>query len=112
MFLAAALFGGLIFGGISAILGAARGINAWGCFFLGLFFGPIGLLFAVLAPAPSTQSASVEHLGRANEEAAAAPTPTTGSQDLPSSLAKLADLHDRGALTDQEFASAKASLLR
>ena len=34
-----------------------------------------------------------------------------GSSDPLDQLQKLADLHDRGALTDEEFAAAKAKLL-
>jgi hypothetical protein len=38
-----------------------------------------------------------------------APTPGSSTAD---ELAKIADLHDRGALTDDEFAAAKAKILR
>ena len=39
-------------------------------------------------------------------------TKTAGAADPLDSLRKLADLHDRGALTDEEFAAEKAKLLR
>jgi hypothetical protein len=43
---------------------------------------------------------------------AEAPPPTpTQPGDLTSRLASLADLHERGALTDEEYASAKARVL-
>jgi hypothetical protein len=42
--------------------------------------------------------------------AQAAPAPAAGT-DLNSQLAQLAQLHDSGALTDQEFSEAKAKVL-
>ncbi len=41
----------------------------------------------------------------------AAPAPAAGGDDLLESLERLAALHQSGALTDEEFAAAKASLL-
>lgn len=38
--------------------------------------------------------------------------PTSGGSDPIEQLAKLADLHDRGALTDAEFAAEKAKILK
>jgi hypothetical protein len=43
--------------------------------------------------------------------AAAAATSTAGGSDIASQLASLADLHARGALTDEEYASAKSRVL-
>ena len=58
-------------------------------------------------------TAAVEHArasGASTPSASAAPAavPTTSTAD---ELAKIADLHDRGALTDEEFAAAKAKIL-
>lgn len=41
----------------------------------------------------------------------AAPAEAPPEEDLTSQLQKLADLHDSGALTDEEFAAAKQQLL-
>ncbi len=112
-FLVMALFGGLFFGGLSALLGGGRGINAWGCFFMGLFFGPIGLLYAALAPSPYVAPAVTPDLAQTTEtEARALEEPPHAPLGVPEAIAKLADLRDRGALTDDEFANAKASLLK
>ena len=108
-FLVFALFGGLIFGGVSALIGGSRGVNGWGCFFLGLFFGPIGLLYAVLAPSPYAAQAAVP---ASAEDAQVRGQVTPRQNELADALAKLADLRDRGALTDAEFASAKSALLK
>ncbi len=43
--------------------------------------------------------------------AAAAATPQGGGSDLTAELAQLAQLHQAGALTDEEYAAAKAKLL-
>ena len=43
--------------------------------------------------------------------AATAPEPPPGPLGLADRLVKLAALHERGALTDAEFAKAKANLL-
>lgn len=112
-FLVFALFGGLFFGGLSALLGSARGVNGWGCFFMGLFFGPIGLLYAALAPgayAPPIAEVAADQA----EEPVSNPLkePIFGRSDVPEALTKLADLRDRGALTEDEFSSAKAALLK
>lgn len=47
----------------------------------------------------------------ATPEAAGATSDAAGGRDLAGELERLADLHDRGALTDGEFAAAKAALL-
>lgn len=46
----------------------------------------------------------------AAKQAPAAP-PTTATKDTTAELQKLADLHNSGVLTDQEFAAAKQKLL-
>ncbi len=58
---------------------------------------------------------------RANQQQAAqqaqpaaavpAPAPAAGDDDTITRLQKLADLHSSGALTDEEFAAAKAQVL-
>jgi membrane protease subunit (stomatin/prohibitin family) len=40
-----------------------------------------------------------------------APAPATAQASIPDQLNRLSALHDQGALTDAEFASAKAKLL-
>jgi hypothetical protein len=45
------------------------------------------------------------------QPAAPAPAPAPAPVDALDELGKLADLHDRGALTDAEFAAEKAKLL-
>jgi Short C-terminal domain len=44
-------------------------------------------------------------------EAAPPPAPAAPAEDPYDEIAKLAKLHDSGALTDQEFADAKAKIL-
>ena len=60
---------------------------------------------AAQAAAPATVRAPAAAPGTAAEAPAAAPTDVVGR------LATLADLHARGALTDEEFVSAKARVL-
>ena len=43
--------------------------------------------------------------------AAPAPAPAAGGEDVVDQLEKLADLRDRGVLTDEEFAAQKAKIL-
>ncbi|RSV44432.1 SHOCT domain-containing protein [Sphingomonas sp. ABOLE] len=110
-FLVFAFFGALIFGGASALIGSARGIDGLVCFFLGLFFGPIGLVVAAILPPPAV--AQTPTAGPVPEqELPSTEHASPKRDDVPDALSKLADLRDRGALTDEEFASAKASLLK
>lgn len=69
-----------------------RPILGWA--FFGLLFGPIGLW--AIATSPSRRSGSSGDTRGSNPAA---------------SLAQLADLHDRGAVTDEEFAEKKRQLL-
>ena len=48
---------------------------------------------------------------RAAPEAKTAPAAPAAGADLGSTLATLADLHERGELTDEEYAAAKARIL-
>jgi hypothetical protein len=45
------------------------------------------------------------------QQAAPAPAPAAGGDDLATKLTKLGDLHTAGVLSDTEFAEAKAKLL-
>jgi hypothetical protein len=51
-----------------------------------------------------------EHSGQGQSEQAKA-TPSAAAASIPDQLNRLSALHDQGALTDAEFASAKAKLL-
>ena len=48
---------------------------------------------------------------QAPPEAAAPPPPATAESDLNAQLTQLAELHDKGILTDEEFAAKKAQIL-
>jgi membrane protease subunit (stomatin/prohibitin family) len=48
---------------------------------------------------------------QAYQEQAAAPPPAAPAEDPIEQLKKLAELHDQGILTDEEFAAQKAKLL-
>jgi Phospholipase_D-nuclease N-terminal/Short C-terminal domain len=74
------------------------------CVILVPFFGT--LIYLIARPAGATKEERIM-LDEANREFVARYTPTNSA----SALAALADLHDRGKLTDDEFASEKARLL-
>ena len=74
------------------------------CVILVPFFGT--LIYLVGRPAGATKEERVM-LEEANREFVERYTPANGA----SQLATLADLHDRGKLTDDEFAQEKARLL-
>jgi len=48
---------------------------------------------------------------QAQAEPAAPPAPATAESDLNTQLTQLAQLHDQGILTDEEFAAKKAQIL-
>jgi hypothetical protein len=75
---------------------------------LAIFLVPfIGtLIYLIVRPAGATREERVA-LDQANREIAA----TFGRDDRASQLKTLSDLHDRGKLTDEEFASEKARVL-
>ena len=50
-------------------------------------------------------------LAKANKAPAAAPAPAPSQLGVADELAKLADLHDKGVLNDEEFTAQKARLL-
>jgi hypothetical protein len=110
-FLALAVIFAVVFGMFSAVIGSSRGIDGVTCFFMGLFFGPFGLLFAAIVPAPIAPPTPIATTD-AEVEPAIDEMPQTKSNDIPEALGKLANLRDRGALTEEEFATAKASLLK
>lgn len=91
------LFFGVLFGILSAVIASNKGQEPIPMFFAGLLLGPIGLIIAIILPHESMAS-------KAPVEAAPANSPAD-------EFGKLADLHARGALSDDEFAAAKASLL-
>ena len=64
-----------------------------------------GISTAALAPAPSV--ASMDRSGGGQGIVVG----TDGGQGIENRLEKLASLHERGALSDAEFATAKANLL-
>jgi hypothetical protein len=74
------------------------------CVILVPFFGT--LIYLVARPAGVTEQERVA-LDEANREFVAKYSPANGVSEL----ATLADLHDRGKLTDTEFAAEKARLL-
>jgi hypothetical protein len=74
------------------------------CVILVPFFGT--LIYLVARPAGVTEAERVA-LDEANREFVAKYSPANGVSEL----ATLADLHDRGKLTDTEFAAEKARLL-
>jgi len=74
------------------------------CVILVPFFGT--LIYLVARPAGVTEAERVA-LDEANRDFVARYTPTSGASEL----ATLADLHDRGKLTDTEFAAEKSRLL-
>jgi Short C-terminal domain/Phospholipase_D-nuclease N-terminal len=74
------------------------------CVILVPFFGT--LIYLISRPAGATEAERVA-IDQANREFVARYTPANGASEL----ATLADLHDRGKLTDSEFAAEKARLL-
>jgi hypothetical protein len=74
------------------------------CIILVPFLGT--LIYLVARPAGATEGERVA-IDQANREFVARYAPTNGASEL----ATLADLHDRGKLTDSEFAAEKARLL-
>ncbi|NEN04782.1 hypothetical protein G3T36_02760 [Diaminobutyricibacter tongyongensis] len=72
-----------------------------------------GLSTPSASPAPASAAPASAPASAAPASApppSATPAPSTSSSTA-DELAKIADLHDRGALTDEEFAAAKAKIL-
>ncbi len=60
----------------------------------------------------AAQDAQAQQQAMAQQAAAAPPPPAqSGEEDLTDELTKLAQLHDQGILTDEEFAAKKAQIL-
>ena len=74
------------------------------CVILVPFFGT--LIYLVVRPSDATREERVA-TEQANRELVSRYTPTSGVSELKT----IADLHDRGKLTDSEFAAEKARLL-
>ena len=74
------------------------------CVILVPFFGT--LIYLIARPAGATQEERAM-MDEANREFVAKYSPSNGMSEL----SQLADLHDRGKLTDNEFAAEKARLL-
>ena len=74
------------------------------CIILVPFFGT--LIYLIVRPAGATEQERVA-IDQASREFVEKYTPTDGT----SQLQVLADLHDRGKLTDEEFAAEKARLI-
>lgn len=90
---------GLVCGMICSSIAERKGRNSGGWFVLGLFFGPLAVL---VAAATSSEQPQVPDVVGSTIE----PDGMIADQ-----LATLADLHGRGGLTDDEFATAKARIL-
>jgi hypothetical protein len=85
----------LICGIICAAIVAPKQRSGIGWLLLGMVFGPIAIVLAVIAP----------RLKGAPDDKPSA------DDDLADALAKLTDLRDRGTLTEAEFESGKTRLL-
>jgi hypothetical protein len=89
---------------IIAVAGEKRKIGFWGAFFLSFLLSPliglIGLLMSDKLPDPKEEEAKRRALQAAAQ----------GS--IPDQLAKLKSLADAGAITAEEYASAKEKLLK
>jgi hypothetical protein len=59
----------------------------------------------------AAQQAQMQQYAQQAAAAQAAQAPAGGGTDMASKIKQLADLHDAGALNDDEFAAAKAKLL-
>src|SRR4051812_29538669 len=87
---------GFICGLICSGIADHKSRSATGWFFLGFLFGPLAILaVAVTSPIREATDYSL-------------PKPDTSKAD---ELAKLAELRDRGVLTEDEFSAQKAKLL-
>jgi hypothetical protein len=78
----------------------------------GALFNPTAVAPASApTPAPTAPTPSPTPPAPVVAPTAPPPPPTTGGHDMVSELAKLSDLHDRGVLTDAEFAEQKRRLI-
>ena len=95
------LMAALICGFIAATIAEKKWLSWGGYFAFGFFFGPIGILAAVLA------ATRVPAQGAPQSRLDAATAPSAISEQLK----ELSELHASGVLTDDEFRAAKAKLL-
>ena len=72
----------------------------------------IGTLIYLIARKPGSTPEERAALEAARTGGAAAPASTSHPMSTADQLHKLADLHDRGKLTDEEFAAQKAKVLQ
>jgi hypothetical protein len=83
-----------------------------GSFWLGRTLQPLTALAGGSTPQPWSPSPATQTAGwSASGAAATVPTAPAGGEALVDRLAKLADLRDRGILTEAEFEAQKAKLL-
>lgn len=87
----------------SQYIASARGHSKTWYFWLGFFLPIIGILVAFGSP-------QVESTSETSTTGSPSPPPTR-SASLSSELAQVAHLHESGALTDEEFQSAKRRLI-
>jgi hypothetical protein len=82
----------------------SKGHSSLGWLMLGFLFGPLAVLIIVAIPG-QTPTPTRE------PEVSVSPKPVVMDGTIADELIKLADLKDRGALSEEEFAAQKARLL-
>jgi hypothetical protein len=93
----------LVCGLIASGIGTSKGLAGGGWFFAGLLLGPLGVVFAMMA----SRTPQVEAERQRAIDAELGRTPPTSVDEL----AKLAEMHDAGVLSDDEFEAAKRKAL-
>ena len=76
-----------------------------------LFIPLIGVLVYLIARGGKMHEHAVQQAQQQDQEFRAYVQDAAGSQSSADQLGKLADLHDRGVITDEEFAREKAKVL-
>ena len=76
-----------------------------------LFIPLIGVLVYLIARGGKMHEHAVQQAQQQDQEFRAYVQDAAGSQSSADQLGKLADLHDRGAISDEEFAREKAKVL-
>ena len=92
----------------------SRDLSGWGkaLWFLFVLFIPlIGVLVYLIARGGKMHEHAVQGQRQQDQEFRAYVQDAAGSQSTADQLAKLADLHDRGDITDAEFEREKAKIL-
>ncbi|MDX9742807.1 MAG: SHOCT domain-containing protein [Arcobacteraceae bacterium] len=90
----------ILFGIFSSIIASNKNRNALGWFFVGLLFGPFGLLVAFLSPIDIKQPTTIVKVNKKSEYI----------ENL-EAVQKLSDLKDKGIITQEEFDVQKSKLL-